>query len=48
MVLGIFHSPEPELEDDLYYNLRMCNGEFVEFENKKAFTSIVKRWCYLE
>ena len=45
---GYFHAPEPELEDDLYYNLRMCNGEFVEFENKKAFTSIVKRWFYLE
>lgn len=46
---GYFHAPEPDLEeDDLYYHLRLCDGEFIEFENKKEFTSIVKRWCYLE
>ena len=45
---GYFYAPEPELEDDLYYHLRMCDGEYIEFENKEKFTSIVKRWRYLE
>ena len=45
---GYFYAPEPELEDDLYYHLRMCDGEYIEFENKEKFTSIVKHWCYLE
>ena len=46
---GYFHVPGPKLEEDnIYYILTMCDGEFIEFENKKEFTSIVKRWCYLE
>ena len=46
---GYFEALKPELEEDnIYYNLIMYDGGFIEFENKKEFTSIVKRWCYLE